>query len=157
MPPKSYFPCWKYPKTTCWVFFFFLLLWERLTELECAEPTSPFKFTYKRELTLVPKCALQNAQGTHSCLPHTQPDLRRSLPPPESQVSSRVMLNPIGRPVAPVVTQRMQEQRKGSLLRWLKTRAAGYWAGRAFSFCLGFITSAPPHSCGPGAEEGMLQ
>lgn len=75
LPKIHQFPCWKHPKITCvFVFFFTGRNWQSLYYVESM---SPFKFTYKKELTLVQTLALQNAPGKHSiwtgtsaCLTH---------------------------------------------------------------------------------------
>lgn len=89
---------WEHPKITgVFVFFFTGRDWQ---SLYFVGPMSPFN--YKKELTLVQKLALQNAQWiTPFCLLHTWPELTRLLLPWESQLGSRGTLHCVGRPMAP--------------------------------------------------------
>lgn len=117
----------KHPKNTCvFVSFFTGREHQSLHFIKCI---SPFMFTYKKELTLIQKFALQNAQGSslseHGLLP-ASPGAPAHEASPTSRVTARhqASLHCTGRPCPPRVTLRTQAQSRHSLPRQIKAHTA---------------------------------
>lgn len=119
------FPSWKHPKMPCVLFF---SAGRDGQSLYFLEPMPPFKFTYKKELTLVQKFALQTARG-NTIWTRTSAWLMHGL---SSQISHHRCRRwragepsiVLADPWIPWVTLRMQKW--GLPAMWLKDHAASW-------------------------------